>query len=283
MKRIKLLKVLIAVFVLLVICNINANATQATDSDIFIDITVNGQYIKTDANAFLQGGTTYVPIRFVSEALCADSVDWNPDTNTATITCGNTVIQLVSGEKTAYIDGLGITVNGGVQIVQDRIFVPVRFISEALDANVCWDGTYYIVNITKDIAVPDSITEDKYTLNDIYLLAEIIEAESGGEPLSGKVAVGNVILNRVKSKLFPDTIYDVIFDRQYGTQFEPVINGTIYNTPSSDSVIAAKQALNGVNPAGESLFFLNPQIAQSLWITTHRTFYTTIANHDFYV
>ncbi len=75
----------------------------------------------------------------------------------------------------------------------------------------------------------------------MYWLARIIEAEAGGEPYKGKVAVGNVILNRVKSKDFPNTIYNVIFE-YFGNipQFSPVQEGTIYNTPSKESMNAAK-------------------------------------------
>ena len=57
--------------------------------------------------------------------------------------------------------------------------------------------------------------------------------------------MGNVVLNRVASKQFPNTIYDVIFDTKYAVQFEPTANGTVYNTPSKDSISAAKRVLAG--------------------------------------
>lgn len=99
----------------------------------------------------------------------------------------------------------------------------------------------------------------------------------------GKIAVANVVLNRVKSPLFANNIYDVIFDRNYGVQFTPILNGTIYNTPLGDSVVAAKRALRGENYASESLYFLNPRIATSSWIINNRTFFRRIGNHDFYL
>ena len=117
----------------------------------------------------------------------------------------------------------------------------------------------------------------------MYWLSRIIEAEAGGEPFKGKVAVGEVILNRVKCKEFPDTIWGVIFDKNFGIQFEPVANGTIYNTPSEDSILAAKTALNGSDYVGKCLYFLNPTIAKSTWITKNREYYTTISKHEFYV
>ena len=63
--------------------------------------------------------------------------------------------------------------------------------------------------------------------------------------MEGQIAVGNVVLNRMRHKSYPNTIYGVIFDRKHGTQFSPVSYGTIYNPPASSSVIAAKMCLEG--------------------------------------
>ena len=117
----------------------------------------------------------------------------------------------------------------------------------------------------------------------IYWLSRIINAESAGESMRGKVAVGNVVLNRVESHLYADNIYDVIFDTQYGVQFTPAANGTIYNEPSGDSIVAAKRAFLGEENVGNCLYFLNPRISTNFWIVNNRTFYKTIGNHDFYL
>ena len=97
------------------------------------------------------------------------------------------------------------------------------------------------------------------------------------------IAVGNVVLNRVESPHFPNTIYGVIFDDVGGVQFEPVLNGTIFDEPTQKSYLAAKMALEGKNTAGKSLFFLNPDKAGNFWITENREFYTAIGNHHFYL
>ena len=122
-----------------------------------------------------------------------------------------------------------------------------------------------------------------YTKDDVFWMTKIINAESAGEPIQGKIAVGNVILNRVDSIDFPNNIYSVIFDRKYGVQFEPVINGTIYNDHTLDCITAAKRALKGENYAGQSLYFLNPKTASNSWIINNRTFMVSISNHDFYL
>ena len=102
------------------------------------------------------------------------------------------------------------------------------------------------------------------------------------ESFEGKLAVGNVVLNRVNSSMFPNTVYGVIFDFSCGVQFTPAANGTVYNTPSADSVEAAKQCLDGKNVVGNALFFMNGAIAQSAWISNNRTYIMTIGNHQFY-
>ena len=121
-----------------------------------------------------------------------------------------------------------------------------------------------------------------YNSDSVYWLARIINAESESEPLAGKIAVGNVILNRVDSTEFPDSIYDVIFDERWGGQFEPAQNGTIYNEPTDESLLAAKLCMDGASTAGDSLFFLNPSSSTNFWMMESCVFVTTIGNHQFY-
>lgn len=118
---------------------------------------------------------------------------------------------------------------------------------------------------------------------DIYWLSRIIHAEAGGEPYRGKVAVGNVVLNRVNSKDFPNSIYAVIFEYYRSIpQFSPVADGTIYNTPSSESIRAAKEAIGGSRPVGNATYFFNPDKASGRWIVRNKSFVTRIGDHVFY-
>ena len=124
---------------------------------------------------------------------------------------------------------------------------------------------------------------DNYRDEDLYWLSRIIHAEAQGESYQGKVAVGNVVLNRVKSSEYPNSIYGVIFDKKDGyIQFSPVIDGSIYNTPDSESINAAKEALSGARPVGDALYFLNPSKSTNFWIIESRQHMTTIGKHDFY-
>lgn len=122
-----------------------------------------------------------------------------------------------------------------------------------------------------------------YTATDLYWLSRIINAEAEAEPYTGKLAVGNVIMNRVNSADFPNTIKGVIFEYYHNIpQFSPVADGTIYNAPNSDSINAAKAVLSGTNVIGSATYFFNPDKSEGAWIVANKTFVKRIGNHVFY-
>lgn len=256
-----------------------------------LSIKVNNKTISSDVAPFIKNGTTYVPIKFVAEALKVDSVKWNSETQSVTIKDSGKTILLFINKNYAYVNNQYKSLNNNALLKENRTFVPIRFVSEILGAKVAWDEDTYTVSIStkntsstiKNTTASTTTSNETISSDAVYWLSRIIEAEAAGEPYKGKVAVGEVILNRVKSPEFPNTIWGVIFDKKFGVQFEPVANGTIYNTPSAASIKAAKEALNGSNYVGNCLYFLNPKIASSTWISKNRQYYTTISKHEFYV
>lgn len=120
-----------------------------------------------------------------------------------------------------------------------------------------------------------------YTDEDLYWLSRIVHAESSGESYEGKLAVANVVLNRMKSKSFPNTVKAVIFDKKYGVQFSPTKNGSIYKTPSQESIKAATAALEGTNNIQNALYFSNFSSHKSKSKKKY-SFYKKIGNHTFY-
>ena len=96
------------------------------------------------------------------------------------------------------------------------------------------------------------------------------------------LGVGDVVMNRVASAAFPNTVKEVIFDSRYGVQFSPVETGSIYSEPSEECVIAAKICLEGYDIVGGALYFVNPDIGVSGWFRQTRTYVTSIGDHDFY-
>lgn len=116
-----------------------------------------------------------------------------------------------------------------------------------------------------------------YSSADVYLLAKIIHAEARGESYTGKVAVGAVVLNRVKSPNFPNTISGVVY-QPYA--FTAVADGQINLSPNAEAKRAAQAAMNGWDPTYGSLYYYNPAIATSKWIFSRKTV-TTIGKHVF--
>lgn len=105
-----------------------------------------------------------------------------------------------------------------------------------------------------------------YTASDVDLLARLITAEAEGEPYAAKVAVGAVVLNRVKSGQFPNTIRGVIYQKISGYyQFTPVENGWINKPATAESIRAAKEALAGSDPSRKALFYFDDS-SKSQWI-----------------
>ena len=118
-----------------------------------------------------------------------------------------------------------------------------------------------------------------YVSSDHRLLAKLVYAEARGEPYKGQVAVAAVVLNRVASASFPNTVSGVIY--QSGA-FSCVENGSINNTPDSNCIRAALDALNGWDPTGGCLYYYNANTAKDRWIFS-RTVQTVIGNHSFAV
>ena len=132
------------------------------------------------------------------------------------------------------------------------------------------EKTLSLIGISSSINGPASNS-------DFELLARIISAESRGEPYIGQVAVGAVVLNRVESPSFPDSISEVIY--QPGA-FTAVNDGQIDQPVAESSRRAAREALNGSDPTGGALFYYNPKKTSDKWIRT-RTVITSIGSHLF--
>lgn len=190
-------------------------------------------------------------------------------------------VSLSANAGASYIvaNGRYLWCHGGVKSESGVLMIPLGLLCTVFGASQASDGER--VSVTSG-GTPIESGDTFYNSDSVYWLSRIISAESRGEPFRGKIAVGNVVLNRVRSKNFPNSVYGVIFDKNNGVQFTPVAIGTIYNTPDAESVIAAKLCLEGVSVSRNILYFLNPDTAQNFWITENRSYVTTIGNHKFY-
>ena len=116
-----------------------------------------------------------------------------------------------------------------------------------------------------------------YSSNDYNLLARVISAEARGESYTGQVAVGAVILNRVRHPSFPNSVAGVIY--QSGA-FTCMTDGQFNKAVADSAYKAAKDALNGWDPSGGAIYYYNPKTAVSKWIRS-RPIITTIGRHVF--
>lgn len=122
-------------------------------------------------------------------------------------------------------------------------------------------------------------TNSSYTNNDTYLLAKAVYSEARGEPYVGQVAIAAVILNRVKSSAFPNTVAGVIYQPW---AFTAVHDGQFELEPNATAYQAARDALNGWDPTYGSIYYYNPRTATNTWIRSRKVT-TTIGKHVFAV
>ncbi len=117
----------------------------------------------------------------------------------------------------------------------------------------------------------------KLSIQEVEWLAQMIHAEARGEPYAGQVAVGAVIINRVLSPQFPNTLRGVLFQRN---AFQPIQNGSFHMAANDSARKAALEALNGHDPTGGALFFFNPRQSSDRFMHS-RTATITIGSHRF--
>ena len=244
-----------------------------------LTLKVNGNTLSEPA--LVMNGATYLPLRAFLNSIGAASVSYNSSTKTATASMSGLYITVTDGGFVTYANDRPLfSFTPAVLMNNGKMYVPASALLKATGIKA--------VSVTSSAAQysgrysPLLHASRYYRDDEVLWLSRIISAESRGEPLIGQLAVGNVILNRVRSSQFPNTIWGVIFDRRYGVQFSPVANGTIYQNAAYTSVLAAKICLEGTSLSTETLYFLDPVHAESNWIIKNREYAYTILHHDFY-
>ena len=228
------------------------------------------------------GGTVYVPVQRFADLFGSFRTVYTEATEQVVITGTNLSITVKAGDPYITVNERIFYTGKKVISLGGWIFVPLTSMSKAVNAKVTIRQGYYDAFITSGDPTKVQWASEYYDSTDLYWLSRIISAEAKGEPFAGQIAVGNVVLNRVRSKQFPNTVKGVIFDTKYGTQFSPVSSGTIYNTPTASAVRAAKVCLEGYSLSTQMIYFYNPKIATSSWIGRTRPYIMTIGNHKFY-
>lgn len=230
----------------------------------------------SQSEGWVENGVSYVTLRALSREAGYD-LSW--DGGAARMTASGLELTARPGACYVEVNGRALYLPGGVRVVEGRVALPLRTLENALGGRVDWDSSTATASLDLQGA---RAKQADYDQEDLDWLSRIISAESRGESLLGQIAVGNVVLNRVKSSQYPNTVKGVVFDTKNGVQFEPVSNGSIYQQPTASSVLAAKLALEGADVVGGCLYFYAPALSAGSWIVRNCTYYTTIGCHRFY-
>jgi N-acetylmuramoyl-L-alanine amidase len=203
-----------------------------------IVMKLNGKEYLLDTPPFLREGRTYLPIRHVAELLHMQ-VGWDPKQGIVNFS----TVPLYTAEAGDTIHTIAEKFGNKAEWLMER---------NGLQSD---QGEQLEAGQAIKVVIPGIISK-KQNSEELYLLAKIIFAEAGYESIEGQVAVGNVILNRMKDPRFPSTIRDVIYQPH---QFTPAHNGSLEAVvPSESSIWAAQQALTGKNYVSDALYFFNP-------------------------
>ncbi|MBB6729860.1 cell wall hydrolase [Cohnella zeiphila] len=225
----------------------------------------NGSTYGTESAAKLKDGDMYFPLRLLAEAMNAN-VTWNEERKAAVIQPqpeyvvaeGDTLWSLAEDQETTPRE---LMLRNGLPDINLQIGQQLKLVvPEFLDPNV-QAAAKAQAEVQAKVAVAREVkaseAEPEIDAEDLALLAKLVQVESGYEPYEGKLAVANVVLNRVKTGRYSDTVKGVIYAPG---QFPPATNGTLAKTKASeDSIKAAKAALSGENNVPGAVYFFNPQ------------------------
>jgi len=241
-----------------------------------ISIRVDSKEVTFSSPPLLTNATTYVPLYDFCALMGQASMEQD-DISTVFVNG----LQIVAAPDSCYISANGryLYTPNLCKVIDDEVFVPIRPLAKIFGAIVLWDSASRTVSVLTDYTAFEH-GDAFYNETDLYWMSRIISAEARGECMEGKIAVGNVVMNRLNSTIYPNSVRGVIFDNSCGVQFTPAYSGAINHTPNQECVIAAKLALEGANVVGNSLFFNVARLRS--WASRNRTFVTTIGNHSFF-
>ena len=235
------------------------------------------------AKAWYRDGCCYVPVR----ALCAffgQEMNWDGDADSFTLRIDNLSVHGTREQPYFTAAGRYVWAPEGWLIRAGELYLPSGAAQKLFHVDADFDESGAIAFSSANMLLLSG-GADYYALNfpsdDVYWLSHIINAEAKTEPLEGQIGVGNVVMNRVRSELFPSTVFEVIYDTEHTIQFEPVALGGIREDPEERSVIAAYLVLEGANTVGDSLYFVNPAYG-SYWFDSTLELTAVIGRHNFY-
>ena len=241
------------------------------------DVYINGRAASFGAKII--NGVAYLPTEEFIESVSDAEAVYDSGAKVLTATGHGYDISVSDGAYVLYSSQRPMfALTPSVVLSDGNMYSPISVLSKAMGLSISYSDSVSVSGRSSPITRADKF----YREDAVYWLSRIINAESRGEPLLGQIAVGGVVLNRVDSSLYPNTIWGVIFDKKYGVQFSPILDGSIYGEPTYTSILAAKICLEGFSLSDDTLFFLYPGASTSSWIPKNREYAFSIGKHDFY-
>ena len=236
------------------------------------------------ARAYVSGEAVFLP----PEAVCAAaglSMSWSEDNGTLTLSVPGAVLTGHKDDGYFEADGRYIYAPDGWLVKGDVLYLPSDAVERLFGVEISVSAKRDRLELSTDKLTVMSGGASYYELNYdaelLYWLPQIINAEAKFEPLAGQIGVGNVVMNRLRSPDFPDTIFEVIYDTEHTVQFEPISTGGIFQEPTEQATIAAYLCLEGYSTVGGSLYFVNPEFGSG-WFDSSLELVETIGHHNFY-
>lgn len=236
------------------------------------------------ARAYVSGVAVFLP----PEAVCAAarlSMSWAEDNGTLTLSVPGAVLTGHKDDGYFEADGRYIYAPDGWLVKGDVLYLPSDAVERLFGVKINVSEKRDRLELSTDKLTVMSGEANYYELNYdaelLYWLPQIINAEAKFEPLAGQIGVGNVVMNRLSSPDFPDTIFEVIYDTEHTVQFEPISTGGIFQEPTEQATIAAYLCLEGYSTVGGSLYFVNPEFGSG-WFDSSLELVETVGHHNFY-
>lgn len=249
-------------------------------------VTVSSFVSLMDAEAMVEeeNGVVSVNASTVTEVVALDNETAEAETaeeagDAESVETANVVtddLNLLAGAGASYLvaNGRYLYTDDGLIELNGRVAAPVRLLARVYNLTVAYNAEYDLILLEHQEGAEPYLADAAYHGDTLYWLSHIIYAESGNQPLEGKIAVGNVVMNRVRDPRFPDNLYDVLFQKG---QFSPASSGSIYRDPNWESTVAAMLVMDGAEVT-DALFF-NAVRGRA---PKGRTYVATIGDHAFY-
>lgn len=236
--------------------------------------------------AFYDGTDVFIPFESLCRFFDAEAYD-EFDSETGELrTYGDFELSADTGLNYLKVNRRWLYIPEGFRYISGKLCFPLQICARlfGLEFGEYSGGCVYGSSADAQIiSGSNTYYEDTFGAEEMLWMTRIIFSEAGVDPLEGMIGVGNTVLNRVASDIYPDNIVDVIFDTETNSQFQPAYDLTINKTPSEESRIAACLCFEGYNTVGDCMYFVERfGFADDSWFKNTKTYYATIGSHDFY-